>query len=389
MRDFLQLSVTATTLYATLPMIVSVLMQNFIWGPLSDKLQKRRTFIILGEILAGIGTISVWGVHFLVSNLLIAGYIIIIGLSCTEAFWGMSNIGWTALISDLYPSEKRSKIMGQLSSIGGLGRIIGITIGGFLYDGGWGFRNGLLFFAASFVMFISTIPMLFAPEGGINVPELKKESQLKNTINNNLTTRLKLIFFIFIISLVFINFGRNSISVTYSQFLILDSSFNVDSILLSFITNTRSLAVLSIGLLVGALSKRIGYAYTLISGTLIAIIALLMTALTNSLFFIFVGSFLIGTGEVIIYSSSYSIASNLIPKKIRAKLFGVYNTTFFLSWGLAGTIIAGPLIDVLILNGFTEVFSYQMSFIMAAIITGIGLLIYTLLEFKLRKTEEI
>ena len=80
LRDFLKLSVTETTLYATLPMIMSVIFQNLVWGPLSDKFQRRRFLIILGEILAGIGTISVWAIHFFVTDLFIAGYVIIIGL---------------------------------------------------------------------------------------------------------------------------------------------------------------------------------------------------------------------------------------------------------------------------------------------------------------------
>jgi len=87
-------SITAATLYATLPMFISVIFQNFVWGPLSDKFQKRRTFIILGEVLAGIGTIIVWFVHSIFSNLLLAGFTIIIGLMCIEAFWSMSNISW-------------------------------------------------------------------------------------------------------------------------------------------------------------------------------------------------------------------------------------------------------------------------------------------------------
>ena len=128
LRNFLNLSVTETTLYATLPMIMSVIFQNFVWGPLSDKFQKRRTFIISGEIIAGIGTILVWLIHHSFTDYYLAGYVIIIGLSCVEIFWSMSNIGWSALISDLYPSLDRSKIMGRLTSIGGLGRMIGIFL---------------------------------------------------------------------------------------------------------------------------------------------------------------------------------------------------------------------------------------------------------------------
>ncbi|TFF94255.1 MAG: MFS transporter [Promethearchaeota archaeon] len=387
LRDFLNLSVTETTLYATLPMIMSVLFQNFVWGPLSDKLQKRRSLIILGEILAGIGTISVWFIHYFESNYWIAGYIIIIGLSFIEIFWSMSNIAWSALISDLYPSIERSKIMGRLTSIGGLGRIVGITFGGYLYDNGFGFRNGILFFIASLVMFLSTLPMLLAPEGGIQ--HLHKSNNDEVDIQQNQTNlKHKYVFMIFIIAMVFINFGRNSISIPYSQYLILDSGFDVDSILLGFIVNTRSFAVIIVGLMAGYLSKKIGHAKTLILGVLLAIVALILTAVAHQLFIIFVGSFLIGTSEVIIYAASYAIASILIPEEYRGKLFGAYNATFFLSWGLACTAISGPLIDYLIIKGISEVMAYQVAFFVGAIISFVGLIIFIISEIKLRRKKK-
>ncbi len=386
MNTFLLLSVTETTLYATLPMLMSVLFQNFVWGPISDKIQRRRLLIILGEIIAGGGTILVWGIHSMFVNFYIAGYVIIIGLSCIEIFWSMSNIGWSALISDVYAPEDRNKVMGQLTGVGGLGRMIGILIGGYLYDSGLGFRNGPLFFIASFVMFISTVPMLFAPKGGISQFELKKDEINENKGENS---NYRIIFIIFMIALVFINFGRNSISVPYSQYLVLDNGFNVDDVTLSYIANTRSLAVLTIGLTAGLLSNKLGYSKTLIFGVFFAIVALIITALTSNLFLIFIGSFLIGTADVIIRATSYTIASKLIPAKIRAKLFGVYNTTFFLSWGLACTLITGPLIDFLVFKGLGKIFAYQMSFLVAALITGIGLLIFVLLEIwlKLKKKD--
>lgn len=386
LRDFLHLSVTETTLYATLPMIMSVIFQNFVWGPLSDKFQKRRTFIILGEVLAGIGTTLVWFIHSIFSNLIIAGYVIIFGLMCIEAFWSMSNISWSALISDIYPSFERSRIMGQLTSVGGFGRIIGISIGGILYNSGFGFRDGPLFFVASLVMFASTIPMLFAPEGGTHFEQkLERDTNNKPTKNDS----FKVIFIIFLISLIFINFGRNSIATIYSQYLILESGFGVDSLMLSYIANTRSLAVLTIGFIAGILSRKFGHSRTLILGVILAIIALTITALTTTLPFIFMGNFLLGMSEVIIFASSYAIASELIPSRIRAKLFGMYNTTFFLSWGLSCTIISGPLIDFLIYEGFGEVFAYQTAFLVGALITGIGLIIFLALEIWIKLKNNI
>jgi len=402
MREFLNMSVFETTLYATIPMIASVMFQNFIWGPISDKFQRRRTLIILGEILAGTGTIIVWYIHFLLANahtagygikigdvifssLYISGYVIIIGLSLVEMFWSMSNIGWSALLSDLYPSEKRSKIMGQLTSLGGLGRMIGIFIGGFLYDAGFGFRNGSLFIIASFVMFISTIPMFFTPEGGVSnkLPEQENSSEITESNQNHI-----FIFIVFIIALIFINFGRNSIAVPYSQYLSLDSGFNVGSVLLSWIANMRSFATLVIGFTAGFLSKKFGHSRTLILGTSIGIIGLIITATTIHLQLIFAGAFLIGAAEVIIYASSYAIASVLIPARLRGKLFAVYNTTFFLSWGIAGTFISGPLIDSLISEGKSEVFAYQVAFLIGSLMCLIGLFIFITLEIWIKIKEK-
>ena len=278
LKDFLNMSVWETTLYATLPMIMSVIFQNFVWGPISDKFQRRRTLIISGELLAGIGTFTIWLIHFSFENLYVAGYVIIIGLSCVEMFWSMSNIGWSAIISDLYPSQKRSKVMGQLTSLGGLGRIIGIFIGGLLYDKGIGFRNGSLFIVASFVMFVSTIPMLFSPEGGISLEEKENEDPIMTNEKNQGNI---FIFIIFIVALIFINFGRNSIAVPYSQYLSLESGFAVDSIMLSFIANSRSVAVMIIGLMAGFLSKKFGHSRTLIIGTSIGIIALIITLIAG------------------------------------------------------------------------------------------------------------
>ena len=376
------MSVTETTLYATLPMIMNVTFQTFLWGPLSDRFQRRRLFIVLGEVLAGIGTTTVFFIHSAFSNLYIAGYIIIIGLSCVEIFWSMSNIGWSALISDIYPFKERTKIMGQLTSLGGLGRMIGISIGGILYDNGLGFRNGPLFFIASLVMFVSTIPMFLAPEGGIGLNETRREISRSNEEKEH---NHVLLFVIFMISLIFINFGRNSTSVPYSQFLSLDSGFNVDSILLSFIVNTRSFAILLIGFPVGMLSKKLGTSRTLILGVVFAIFALLFTAFFYNLTFVFIGSFFIGAGDVLISATSYVIASDLIPEEKRGKLFSYYNMTFFLSWGLASTVISGPLIDLLMVFGMSDFFAYQMAFLVGIIICLIGLIIFIFMEFARKR----
>jgi len=382
LRHFLGLSVTETTLFATLPMVMNIVFQTFVWGTFSDKHQLRRTLIISGEILAGFGTILVWYGHTLTGNLSLAGYVIIFGLSIVEIFWSMSNVGWSALISDIYRQKDRNAVQGRLASIGGIGRIAGVWIGGLLYDGlglkynGWGFYEGALFFVAGAAMFISVIPMFLVPEGGI-----QREIEDASVTEVGASIPAGKIFTIFIVAMIFINFGRNSIAVIQSQYLVLDSGFAVSSKVLSYIVNTQSVAMILTGLIAGWVGRKIGDGNSLLLGTALAVGSLFLLAIAGNLGLIYISNFLRGCAEVIVLASSYAFASVLIPPEKRAKLFSIFNATYFLSWGIAGTFIAGPITDILLACGASEVFSYQMAFVSSAIMTLIGFIILGVLLF--------
>ena len=380
LRHFLKMSVTETTLFATLPMILNIVFQTLVWGSFSDRHQLRRTLIISGEILAGFGTIIVWYAHTLTGNLNLAGYVIIIGLSIIEIFWSMSNVGWSALISDIYPQEDRNMIQGRLASVGGIGRIAGVWIGGLLYDGlglqyeGWGFYEGSLFFVSAAAMFVSIVPMLLVPEGGTG-----HKTEFSPTQHVDLQIYPGKTFALFIAAMVFINFGRNSIALIQTQYLVLDSGFAVSSKVLSYIVNTQSVAMVLTGLIAGWIGRRIGDGNALLLGTVMAIGSLALLAATDRLTLVYTSNFFRGCSEVIILAASYAYASALIPPERRAKLFGVFNATYFLSWGVGATFITGPITDGLIAYGASEVFSYRVAFVSAAMLALIGLSIQVFL----------
>jgi MFS family permease len=384
LRHFLGLSVTETTLFATLPMLLNVVFQTFCWGPLSDRLQKRRTLIVTGEILAAFGTVAVWYAHTLTPDRNSAGYAIIIGLSLVEIFWSMSNVGWSALISDIYRAADRSTVQGRLASLGGFGRIAGVWIGGLFYDGmgahynGWGFESGVLFFVAAAVMLLSVLPMAMVPEGGIAQEGAPSVQALAQDIEKARSGR---IFVVFLAAMVMINFGRNAVVVMVSQYLTLDPGPGVSSRVLGYIFNTQSVAMIATGLVIGWLSRRLGDGNTLVLGTLVAIAALLTLALSLDLRLIYLAHVLRGIADVTILASAYTLASRMMPEVRRARRFGWFNATFFLSWGLAGTLIAGPLTDLLIGRGLSEVLAYQAAFGVAALMTGAGLVLMAVLNY--------
>ncbi len=382
LRFFLGLSATETTLMATLPMLLNVLCQMFLWGRLSDRYQLRRTFIIRGECLAAVGTLLVWFLHIRIDAPRGAGYVIILGLAVVEIFWSMSNIGWSALISDLYPESRRSTVQGWLSSVGGLGRIAGVGIGGLLYDGlgfrfeGWGFSSGALFFVAAGVMFLSLIPMASLPEGGLG----RETAGTGDGASDRASIRL---FHIFLTAMVLINFGRNAAVILQSQYLFLEEGFAVTSRMLSHIVNTESAAVILMGLLAGRIGRRLGNGRAVCLGALAAMGYLLCYIFGRSLGTIFLGSFLKGTSNVVIMASAYAFASVLIPPERRARLFGYFNATFFLSWGISGTLVAGPVVDALLARGAEAVFAYRAAYVAAAGMTMMGLALQAVLVFRL------
>ncbi|MGD8613980.1 MAG: MFS transporter [Desulfobacterales bacterium] len=389
LRHHLGLSVTETTLFATLPMIVNVLAQTLVWGKLSDRLQMRRTLIIIGEVLAAGGTVLIWYVHRQFSDPRAAGYAIILGLAIIEIFWSMSNISWSALVSDIYDERQRSRIQGWLASLGGIGRMIGVWIGGLLYDGlgrmaeGWGFFEGPLFFVAAGAMLISTLPLFFLPEGGIAThpaPGISGDHSKK-------TTSVAAVYLVFLAGMVFINFGRNSIAIIFTQYLTLDTGLNLDSRTLSQIVNTQSAAIVALGWTAGWICRRIGNGAALLAGSLAAVTALALLTFATALPLIYAACFLRGVGDAIIMASAYTFASVLIPPQMRGRLFGWFNGTFFLSFGVAGTLIAGPIVDGMISAGYAQSRAYRLSFAAAAGLTIIGLLIQAALLWFLRKQK--
>ena len=391
LRHQLGLSVTETTLFATLPMIVNVLAQTVVWGRVSDRFQLRRTLIIVGEVLASFSTVLIWYIHRQIADPTATGYMIIIGLTAVEIFWSMSNIAWSALVSDIYDEQQRSRIQGRLTSMGGIGRIGGIWIGGLLYDGvglqyeGWGFFEGPLFFVAAGVMLISTLPLFFLPEGGIglNHTPIQADSQRQSR------QKVNSIYIIFLAGMAFINFGRNSIAIIFSQYLTLETGLALDSLTLSYIINTQSVAIVALGWIAGWICLRIGNAAALLTGTAATIAGLILLTVTTTLPLIYFSSFLRGMGDAVIMAAAYTYASILIPPEMRGRLFAWFNGTYFLSFGLAGTLIAGPIVDGLIAAGYPQTYAYQSSFAAAAGLTTVGLFIQAALLYFLKKRENV
>jgi MFS family permease len=144
--------------------------------------------------------------------------------------------------------------------------------------------------------------------------------------------------------------------------------------------------VFILGLMMGWLSTRYRDDRILLWAAGISTVGLLGFAFTGSLALVFVCNFLSGAAFVIIRSSSYAYASRLIPAMSRGRQFALFNATFFLSWGTAGTLVTGPIVDSLVRSGSTEEYAYRVSFFAAAVLVMIGIVVLALVS-RIEKPE--
>ncbi|MFQ5833898.1 MAG: MFS transporter, partial [Candidatus Thorarchaeota archaeon] len=314
----LGLSTTEVTLMATVGMIANALTQSFLWGNLLDKYRKPREFVVIGEFLAGIGHFfMVFGYMFFLgmNQLVIAGYVIILSLGGIEVFWSMSNVGWSALISVLTEIDERKRIMGQFSIIGGFGGLGGAYLGGFLYDNGAGFANGIIFNIAAVVMIFSSIIVYFSIR--LKKEEGTQESDEAATQEDYplsaLPSALRVGYLIFIAALIFINFGRNSIAIITALFIADPTGFNATGEEIALYSNVGSIASMIAGLLVGSVVAKASDRKVMMVGVVLSLLGISWLIVTPTLALALLSSFLIGASHVVIQSSSYSIVAEMAP----------------------------------------------------------------------------
>ena len=382
----LGLTTTETTLMATIGMIANSGAQVFLWGPLLDRFHSSKLFVIIGEGVAGLGHFVIFWIFqgYYNSGLeRISGFSIIIGLGFIETWWSMSNVGWSTLISELTDPPERKQLMGQLSIIGGFGGIIGATLGGQLFDGGVGFIHGILFYIPAIIMVISALLVALIIKSK-DIP--KYEENKKSPPLSSLDKSVLSIYLVFIVSLVFINFGRNSIAIISSLYLAEPTGVNASDVQVANYRNVSSLASMIAGIIIGGVINNKDDFKVMALGALSAMGGILILAASNDYLIVLISAFLVGSAQVIIQASSYSIVARIAPENFRGRLFSYYNATFFLSWGIAATVVTGPISDYFISQNFSIGNSYRMSFIAAAFLVLIGSII---LVYSSKRTKSL
>ncbi|KYK28690.1 MAG: MFS transporter [Theionarchaea archaeon] len=132
--------------------MVNALSQIF-WGWISDRIAKRKHFIILGEGIPGIAFL------FLpkITDILALAAVLI----TAQILWSMAAPAWKALIAEHSRPGKRGGVMGKITTFGGMGSMLGIYIvGDLIVQRGYAY----LFYFGAFCMFLTALIALLLEE---------------------------------------------------------------------------------------------------------------------------------------------------------------------------------------------------------------------------------
>jgi len=403
LREYLGLSVTEASLLTSFSEVISSATQFLVWGPLSDRVQKRMPFILGGQIGAAVAYLIIFVVHkgLMNTSLRVAGLFLVFALASIEFLWSAPQVCWSALLSDVTTHHERPSYLSAVFSIMSIGRVLGLVISGFLYQlGGYeggGFAEGYLFYILIIGIMLSvTLNVLTLHDVKRPTPQLEQTTSSAKPLDfkeidvrteeivvekeaNQEKKSLRLFYWL-LIALVFTQFAQATGLQTFLYFVRLEP-VSASAVAISFIVASKWIGLGLISPIAGHMARKFGN-WTIVFGMVLMATAPFLFQYMTYVWHAMVLMGLTGVALGILFTVGYLIVADLVPEKKRARLFGLYNGVRASTWGVGPTLFGGPIADYKLNHGSTEADAYIATFLTAGLLGLIAIVIY---EWKIRR----
>lgn len=360
-------------LLSALPMLASSVTQPY-WGRLSDRIRKRKLFIVLGETIAGIA--------YLLMMRLTGVWFLILGLTVLEGFWSMSNVAWSALIIDGVDRSELGRVMGYLDTIGVGGMAFGVFVAGIMYDT-MGFA--LNFIVSAVMMFVSAaVVWAWIDDRKIATKSSQRVSvESKEGLGN--LRMLKMLILTSSLSMFGIN-GLRQLMMIY-----MGSGLGFSGTLIGTVSAIGNLTNMVLGLPVGYLSDRVDKKKLYVAALAVNVSAPAVLLFSETPVHFTLVSTLVGLSWPLSETTAFPMAGEFAPVEGRGKFLGYFNAVRYLfGFGLPPFLLGGYLADYLkkmhVSQGLLEtealILSSKETFVVALVITVIGLLLWIIILKK-------
>ncbi len=374
LRTFLGLSNTLSALLGTANLATSTVGQLKLWGPrLNRNPNLAKKYVIRGEIIAGIVYLIAFAGHkilIIVELKFLAALFLITCTSFLEIFWSGSDLGIRHLTAEATVGKNRGRLVGTIDGIGLIGQLLGFLIGGILYQDGFGFFKGDIFYIVVILIFACASVIFIAPYKG------KVDDSLILT-TGGLKEVLKIPSFgYFIIVLGILTMGISASNQIFLYYVTDPTVLNFSDELLSYLLIFFSFAGGVIAPIGGKLSDLIGRVPIMIISSFCAAFSYFAFFLLGEQPFIIIAVIyvILGASFAVLQSIAFAYSADLLPRELQGTGFGVFNVTLATGWGLAGFLIGGPVSDILIFLGSSNAHAYRISFLVSSIIVIFGMI---------------
>ncbi|WHH57560.1 MFS transporter [Petroclostridium sp. X23] len=300
-------------------------------GILSDTLNKRKVFIILGAVLALVSSLGLW----LFPNV---GLVLLF-----RALSGVATVAWvtfTVLYSSYYEDDHAPKAIGILNSFNFMGQMAAIFLGGLAAQY---FNQQAPFLVASVGGILALILSFGIYENKID----RKPLKLSDIVSVATDKNFMLISLCSILS-QFITFGT-----MYGFTPVIAKQLGATDFQLSLLTNISTIPVIFASAMSGTLFiKYLGEKYTVMLGFLAAALASIATPYMPSIAWLYVIQFIGGFGRGLTFTLLMGISIKNIENSRRATAMGFFQAAYGIGMFL-GPVVVGFFSDTLgISSGF-------------------------------------
>lgn len=317
---------------------------QIVWGWASDRVAKRKHFLVVGEGIPGL-------IFFLIPKITSVVALTIV-LAAVNILWSMGAPVWKALIAEHSNPGERGRLMGKIATVGGIGSLIGLYI---VKDLITQFGYAYLFYFCSFCLLATAVTALFAREPkGLQPTDhnLLSKEQVKTLYTEHrhfsVFTILTLLH-LFTLQLIegFISLYAESLGATVRHI----------GWLLIVRDGTATAFLIPMGKLTDSVGK-VGMLKRSLAFSAFAIFLFAIVSTWWHLFFVVVVEMIAYSGYVV---SSFAVLSSLTPREMRGTYMGFHSMVTTSS--SVGSSVGGRVAD-----GFGLKALFFMSFVLAAVI---------------------
>jgi MFS family permease len=321
-------------------------------GRLSDKLGRRRLFLLLGEALS---------LPFFVLIPIVNGFILVSVLFLVaETILSFGSTSLQAFVADITSAEERGRSYGFLSATGSAGAIVGLLGAGIVSEF---FGLDAIFYMVGFLMVGTIVLVLFA------IPDTK----LRSSSGRKSLREMKGLA-VFSISTSIRTLGTGAVTAFFGTFAYV---LGADTFEVSLVAIAGSITTAFLGVPLGRQVDRLGEIPTYVYGTIIVIFSLLIYSVAVTWFDLVPARIIYAAGFALLSPAMLSWVSKIAPENRIAEYLGFFAMINSTLWSL------GPFPGAIVESAYGSI----GLFVFAGAATIVSILAVYLIYWRSSKTQ--